>query len=347
MKIKSIGLKNVKCFENELIDLSVSGTSDVLPLCILVGANGAGKSSVLKGIVAVMTGMDQRYGGEMLKDSDIYFDADSLEVQLKFLLNDNEKQILNQKNNIIEIIYAHEKKTAADIFRCPQGMEQNEFKKIIQNIVNDMRIGLIMYYDPFRFLSNKNPAGPNLQLEKDAKNNALQSNILSEGANTCRDLELKQWVVNMDYQRLKNLSNENMEIFNHMVRTFNMLMHPLIFRYIDAQGAIIFRDEKSDKDISLDMLSDGFKSVFFIVIDIIRRLSLADSFRNEPFYQKEAIILIDEVDCHIHPKWQKKLLPSLRELFPNCQFIVTTHSPYILDGVPEYSIKEIGEKKIV
>ena len=62
---------------------------------------------------------------------------------------------------------------------------------------------------------------------------------------------------------------------------------------------------------------------------------------------KEAIILIDEIDCHIHPKWQKKLLPSLRELFPNCQFIVTTHSPYILDGISEYSIKKIGEKKIV
>lgn len=67
-----------------------------------------------------------------------------------------------------------------------------------------------------------------------------------------------------------------------------------------------------------------------------------ESVDGRPFYRNEAIVLIEEVDCHIHPRWQRKILPSLTELFPDCQFIVTTHSPYILDGMSEYSIKEIG-----
>lgn len=347
MKIKSIGLKNVKCFKSEILDVSIPETNDALPVCIFVGANGAGKSSILKAIVATMTGIDQRYAGDMLRDSDIYFGEEALEVSLTFALNDNEKLALHQKSNIIEIIYEHQRQGSLDIFTCPKGMNQDEYRIMIHNIESDMRMGLVMYYDPFRFLSSKNPVGPNLQLEKDAKSNALQSNIHYEGANTFRDLELKQWVVNMDYQRLKNPSDKNVLIFEHMKKAFDMLMHPLKFQYIDTEGAIIFRDEKEMENVSLDMLSDGFKSVFFIAIDIIRRLSLAETFQDEIFYMKEAIILIDEIDCHIHPKWQKKLLPSLRELFPNCQFIVTTHSPYILDGISEYSIKKIGEKKIV
>ena len=347
MKIKCIELKNVKCFKSEMLDLTISQTNDALPVCIFVGANGAGKSSILKAIVATMTGIDQRYAGDMLRDSDIYFDEDVLEVHLTFTLNNYEKEALHQNNNTIEVIYEHQKKGSVDSFTCPTGISQDAYKEIIHKIENDMRMGLVMYYDPFRFLSSQNPVGPNLQLEKDAKSNALQSNILYEGSNTFRDMELKQWIVNMDYQRLKNPSEKNKQIFAHMVKAFDMLMHPLKFKSIDTEGAIIFWDEKEKKDVALDMLSDGFKSVFFIAIDIIRRLSLAEAFRGETFYMKEAIVLIDEIDCHIHPKWQKKLLPSFRELFPNCQFIVTTHSPYMLDGIPEYSIKKIGEKKII
>lgn len=347
MKIKGIELRNVKCFKNEIIDMCIPELQDILPVCILVGANGAGKSTILKAIVAVMTGIDSRYAGELLKDSDIYFDADSLEVRLKVALNDDERKMLDLHPHfsVVEIGYTHKRGSKTGNFECTKLFE-DEFRKIMQGIESSNRMGLVMYYDPFRFISGKNPAGPNLQLEKDAKRNALQSNILFQGESTCRDLELKQWVVNMDYRRLKEPSNENMEIFDHMVKAFNLLMHPLVFQQIDAQGAIIFKDEKEDQNISLDMLSDGFKSVFFIAIDIIRRLSLAEGFDNRPFYRKEAIILIDEIDCHIHPKWQRKILPSLMELFPECQFIVTTHSPYILDGMPEYSIKEIGEKGI-
>lgn len=59
---------------------------------------------------------------------------------------------------------------------------------------------------------------------------------------------------------------------------------------------------------------------------------------NSKFYEKEAVILIDEIDCHIHPKWQRNLLPYLVKMFPNCQFILTTHSPFIIENLEDEQI---------
>lgn len=349
MKITSVSLKNVKCFKEDHFDLNIPETSNALPTCVFVGANGSGKSSILKAIVAAFSGLDPRYAGDMMHNEDIFWNSDFLEVKLCLALNNHEKKILRHNSHFVEINYQHARTvgTGKDSLNCPSGMNTDTYEKLIGRLTSDMRTGIIMYYDPFRFLSIQNPVGPNLQLEKDAKSNALRSNISAEGINAFRDLELKQWMVNTDYQKLKDPTVKNVMIYDQMVKAFDILMNPLKFKNIDTNGAIIFEDKLANENLSLDMLSDGFKSVFFIAIDIIRRLSLSEPFEGEPFYMKEAIVLIDEIDCHIHPKWQKRLLPSLRELFPNCQFIVTTHSPYILDSISEYSVKKVGERQII
>ena len=95
------------------------------------------------------------------------------------------------------------------------------------------------------------------------------------------------------------------------------------------------------------MLSDGFKSIFLIISEILFRLSMTKNSSVEYFYENEAVILIDEIDCHIHPRWQKNLIPCLRNLFPKCQFIITTHSPFVLESLQEYEIIKIGEKGIM
>ena len=223
----------------------------------------------------------------------------------------------------------------------------DKYANALVDLLYGEQTALIMYYDPFRFVSDINPAGPNLQQSTNAKEGALASNLDKSGKNLYRDLELKQWLVNMDYARLKEPSRRSLMIYNHMIKAFDLLLHPLKFENIDPSGTLMFLNEKDGQRIAIDMLSDGFKSIFSIVLDIIRRLALAPDFGEEEFYKKEAVVLIDEIDCHIHPKWQRKLIPAFRELFPNCQFIITTHSPYILDSLQTYEIKKIGEKNIV
>ncbi len=353
MKISKIELENVKCFSNETISLLKEGTQEPLSVCALVGANGTGKSTILKAIVATFSAIENEYQGETFNDDAVSHNETYLKVDLNLKLNENEKNILEFQEDNIEMAYMHlvsEFEKMKDFLFSPAGtsVENSEqYLNAMADLLWSEQVGHIMYYDPFRFVSDKNPAGPNLQQVKSAKDGALSSNISKSGQNLYRDLELKQWIVNMDYTRLKDPTPRNQEIYKHMIKAFELLLHPLKFETINQNGSIMFKNEEDGQQLSIDMLSDGFKSIFSIVLDIIRRLALAPDFDGEEFYMKEAVILIDEIDCHIHPKWQRKLVPAFRELFPNCQFIFTTHSPYILDGLQTYEIKKVGERTIL
>jgi energy-coupling factor transporter ATP-binding protein EcfA2 len=81
----------------------------------------------------------------------------------------------------------------------------------------------------------------------------------------------------------------------------------------------------------LQQLSDGQKRLFSIFADIARRLTLERA--NGPIDSASAIVLIDEIDVHLHPNWQRRIVPALEELFRGCQFIATTHSPFVIQAV--------------
>ena len=81
-------------------------------------------------------------------------------------------------------------------------------------------------------------------------------------------------------------------------------------------------------------LSDGYSSVLYIVSDLILRMDKNWLMGEEiSQYDCQGIVLIDELETHLHIELQKKILPFLTEFFPNLQFIVTTHSPYILNSI--------------
>ncbi len=106
MKIAGIDLKNVKCFQAESFNLLIPETGEALPVCVFVGANGTGKSSVLKAIVAVFTGLnDERYAGDLMREEDIYWKKEFLEVTLRIKLNTDEKRTLKQQADVIEVSY--------------------------------------------------------------------------------------------------------------------------------------------------------------------------------------------------------------------------------------------------
>lgn len=95
--------------------------------------------------------------------------------------------------------------------------------------------------------------------------------------------------------------------------------------------------EKFGVTLSLDQLSDGEKNLIALVGDIARRLSIANANSKNPL-EGEGIILIDEIDLHLHPAWQRLMVPKLGSIFPNCQFIFSTHSPQVLSHTKPESI---------
>ena len=93
-------------------------------------------------------------------------------------------------------------------------------------------------------------------------------------------------------------------------------------------------------------LSEGERRLFSVVFDIIRRLSLANPGLANPVADAGAIVLIDEIELHLHPKIQRKIVHDLMEVFPKCQFIATTNSPQVIGEVKSENIHSIEENEV-
>lgn len=84
-------------------------------------------------------------------------------------------------------------------------------------------------------------------------------------------------------------------------------------------------------------MSQGEKCYLVMVCDLARRFAIANPGRSNPL-EGEGVVLIDELDLHLHPKWQMEVVGKLRQIFPNCQFFATTHSPHVLSDVSNEQI---------
>lgn len=100
--------------------------------------------------------------------------------------------------------------------------------------------------------------------------------------------------------------------------------------------------------LRISQLSDGYKVVLGVVMDLARRMTEANSGEGVDNQEQKkaidlpAIVLIDEVDLHLHPSWQQRILPDLMRTFPATQFIVTTHSPQVLSTIKRENIRIIA-----
>jgi predicted ATP-binding protein involved in virulence len=94
--------------------------------------------------------------------------------------------------------------------------------------------------------------------------------------------------------------------------------------------------------VSVRQLSDGERGSLALVLDLTRRLAQANPHLVDPAAEGPAVVLIDEVDLHLHPKWQREIVRSLPAAFPKAQFIATTHSPQVIGEVPHERIQIMG-----
>jgi len=99
----------------------------------------------------------------------------------------------------------------------------------------------------------------------------------------------------------------------------------------------------------LEQLSDGEKGLLAIVFDLTRRLAIANPESENPIKEGAALVMIDEIELHLHPKWQRDVLGHLNSVFKKCQFIVTTHSPLVLGEVEARCVRflEYQDGKVV
>ena len=100
-------------------------------------------------------------------------------------------------------------------------------------------------------------------------------------------------------------------------------------------------------ELDVGQLSDGERGVLALVLDLARRLSQANPSLDNPLSEGHAVVLIDELDLHLHPKWQRQIVHNLTTTFPRCQFIATTHSPQVVASVEPDQVLLLAPNEII
>lgn len=102
----------------------------------------------------------------------------------------------------------------------------------------------------------------------------------------------------------------------------NVRMRELLLRYVDG------------RTVAFSELSDGYRNIVAMVADLaIKMVMLNPHLAKDALSKTPGVVLIDELDLHLHPKWQRRVVEDLRRTFPRVQFICTTHSPFIVQSL--------------
>ncbi len=105
--------------------------------------------------------------------------------------------------------------------------------------------------------------------------------------------------------------------------------------------------DRNSMTIPVSQLSDGERGILALVLDLTRRLVQANPNFTDPASDVEAVVLIDEIDLHLHPKWQRQIIQKLTKTFPRCQFIATTHSPQIVASIEPNQVHLLDPAEVI
>lgn len=131
--------------------------------------------------------------------------------------------------------------------------------------------------------------------------------------------------------------------FQELMRTIFQDKHLLVI--FDPRSYQFFI-ETNKKVFKFTQMADGYAAIIDIVADLILKMQ-DDTNSFSSVYDKKGIVLIDEIETHLHLELQKLIMPMLTQMFPNIQFIVTTHSPFVLNSIPNVSIYDLEHRKVL
>jgi predicted ATP-binding protein involved in virulence len=166
---------------------------------------------------------------------------------------------------------------------------------------------------------------------------------------TANTNQLANWIASQNFRRLKAKEaghDARAEQFARSVRDIEAVVAEITG---DADFGFVFTDEDDDvwirwngAIVRLGLLPDGLKSIVSWVADLLMRLDRIPWQDGTHVQQRRFLLLLDEVDIHLHPEWQRKVLPLVQRVFPNAQIIASTHSPFVVTSVDDSRIITLG-----
>ena len=370
MKVKKLHLQNYGRFDE--LQMEFAPNDEIKGnVTIIVGNNGAGKSQVLQALLDnlsnvigyILSGMK-----EQKKEEDWVFFKNitgHTVPELSIRNNSNYTQIdteilFSNKNSFVSV-YSERKgvniNNGSNVKISNNLFENLQYfvNKIMSNTIDKTNFPILAFYGTARNIEKVE-----IDEHSDKDNHRILMGYAGYGHAESGYKRFFRWFrenEDLENENKKNLSNKILELIDsnntnqidyikdvitefkgnkklQCVRQAIELFTDFENIHIERQDAPKMFVEKDGEKLDVNQLSQGEKSLLALVGDIARRLAILNPSLDNPLHG-EGVVLIDEVDLHLHPKWQQNLIDKLTQTFPNVQFIVTTHSPHIVSDNPD------------
>jgi predicted ATP-binding protein involved in virulence len=333
MELVTLEIKGFRGFKNKQI---INFPKDKQPV-VFVGVNGAGKTSILD---AIRLGLHPFYNGLLNSGvktgSGVYninTEKENMAISLDWkYLNESDSQIFQTEVKVNRL-----GSPTSSASKQPEVVHLiSDIKNNVSSFKNQYSLGIMVYYPSDRLV-----AAP--EMDDQASNQSLDqfSALINASVGSIDFKTFFHWFrLTEDIENEKRLTEDSQYTEPKLQAVKNAILAFLDdFSDLRIQRSP-FADmviKKKGQKLSVNQLSSGEKSLLTMVGDLARRLAIANPGLPNPLNGR-AVVLIDEVDLHLHPKWQKEIVARLQDTFPNVQFILSTHSTLVINHLKTESI---------
>lgn len=334
MRIDRISLTNMRLVGEQTKELVLDSTKNVV---ILLGDNGFGKTTILDAMATIMAPYSAQFPGiadYQLSDLDVHINRQGRRA--KFLTVEAELS----DNGIVMRSVRYRKGTQTPPKANYEQMKQMAIAKKNAILAGEpnVELPLFAYYGTGRgqFQVPERRRGFQQVFERwDCYKSAI--NPETDFKRFFGWFDLMEDQERRDREKLRDF-NYKSPVLNAVRRALSEIVTSYRNPRIETRPLRFIMDrvdqDGSTHELRIEQLSEGYKIVIAMVADLAARMAEANPDMDNPL-NSTGIVLIDEVDLHLHPRWQRDILSQLTTVFPNIQFVVSTHSPVIVVGAAE------------
>jgi len=338
MKIHSLQLQNFRGFEK--LDLALDPS-----LTLLIGENGAGKTAVLDGLAVAL----REFLFRLSVAPEFSINAEDARVRVY----SHDGVVDRQPQWPVEIQVQAALDTEAVKWSCfSHGPENATLHRtdhpawLEVELASRVRAGeahplpVVAYYGTYRLWPRRDVA----EAKRDVGSRFDGYVDALDAASNHRQLADWMFVQTIvELQRRKEVSQ-----LRAIERAVCQCIEGATRFFFDVQERELVLERAGAEPLFFSMLSDGYRNLVALVADIAWRASVLNPhFGADAAARSEGVILIDEIDLHLHPRWQRRILGDLRRTFPGLQFVTTTHSPQVLSSVRREEVRVFKNNALV
>ena len=357
MRVETIYLQDTGAFAELRLDFQPKLTPDKADVHILVGQNGTGKSTILTAIAALFQPYkEQTQLGQRLQSINSWVEGQVAGIHIGFAWKGSRQE--NEVSRITPAVNLH------SVSITPQGTPNSwlmgkYFQSPLRTYQDSIQTLLAeggasnLNIPPLTFAAFAYSGYRNFSATKLRAIEELQGQVLNDALDFAKDSQahyerLIKWLAltkskaALAAYRGDQATAEKREASIRRIEEVieHVIDKPIRFEITDEPLAVNLRIDGRVSDF--DVLPDGLKSILSWVTDLLMRMDLIPWENQLPIFEREFVLLLDEIEVHLHPAWQRRILPVLQSLFPKAQIILSTHSPFVVGSVADAWIYPLG-----